>query len=420
MRQIALGVVVTGLIATSAFAQETASGRLVTNGALAGVTPVAVTATAATAAAPAFAAADQAPAAPAAPQAPAAPAAPAAAPAGNAFAAFLSNTEIFGTTDFYYAVSGNRPPAGSAIPLRIFDSAQNQFSLAMLELGLSKPVSKDDPVGYKFVLAYGPSADTVNFAEPKGNPALANVEQAYVSYYANVGTGLQLDFGKFVTALGNEVIESKDNWNYSRGILFGYAIPFYHVGARLSYSPNDKVSLGAQVLNGWNNEAENNTGKTFEGSVTYKPNGKTSLIENYIVGQEEAVAAGPYRNVSDTILSYTVNDKVSVAVNGDYGKEGDAKWYGVAAYLRDQITPVWAFAPRYEYYSDPDGFTTLLAQKMQEVTVTFEAKAKAGLITRFEYRHDMSNGEYFVASDGTPKKSQDTFEIGVVLGFSSK
>ena len=70
----------------------------------------------------------------------------------------------------------------------------------------------------------------MNFAEPKGAAALQNVEQAYVSYYAPVGKGLTIDFGKFVTPLGNEVIEAKDNWNYSRGILFGYAIPFYHVG----------------------------------------------------------------------------------------------------------------------------------------------------------------------------------------------
>ena len=28
------------------------------------------------------------------------------------------------------------------------------------------------------------------------------------------------------------MIEAKDNWNYSRSLLFALAIPFYHVGVR--------------------------------------------------------------------------------------------------------------------------------------------------------------------------------------------
>ena len=66
------------------------------------------------------------------------------------------------------------------------------------------------------------------------------------------------------------------------------------------------------------------------------------------------------------------------------------------------------------------GFTTLVGQKVQEFTLTLEAKHEAGLITRFEYRHDMSNQDYFVGHDGAGKKSQDTIDIGIVLGFSSK
>ena len=30
------------------------------------------------------------------------------------------------------------------------------------------------------------------------------------------------------------MIESKDNWNYSRSLLFAWAIPYYHFGLRSS------------------------------------------------------------------------------------------------------------------------------------------------------------------------------------------
>ena len=86
------------------------------------------------------------------------------------------------------------------------------------------------------------------------------MQQAYVSLLTGK---VQWDAGKFVTPMGAEVIESQDNWNYARSILFGYAIPFYHVGLRATYPVNHKVALGAQLVNGWNNASENNGDKTF-------------------------------------------------------------------------------------------------------------------------------------------------------------
>ena len=74
---------------------------------------------------------------------------------------------------------------------------------------------------------------------------------------------LQLDVGKFVTPIGAEVIESQDNWNYTRSILFGYAIPFYHVGrARDARRERQGSPLAGYLVNGWNNGSEINGDKT--------------------------------------------------------------------------------------------------------------------------------------------------------------
>ena len=88
--------------------------------------------------------------------------------------------------------------------------------------------------------------------------------------------------------MGEEVIESKDNWNYSRGILFTYAIPFYHFGLRAKYAFNDKFALNADLINGWNNIVENNTGKTGGVTLSLNPNKKFSLVQNYMIGPEMA------------------------------------------------------------------------------------------------------------------------------------
>jgi hypothetical protein len=392
MRLIAVGAFVTALAATPVWAQQP------------GASAPAVTGTMGTVALASSA------------DAPAQAAAPA-----DGFVNFFRGTELFGTVDGYWGYSGNLPKGagGAVIPFRVFDSAHNQLTLALVEVGLSKPATDKDRVGYRFDLDFGPVADTVNFAEP--NDSLRNVQQAYVEYLAPVGSGLTFDFGKFVTPLGAEVIEAKDNWNYSRGILFGYAIPFYHVGARVSYSPTDKVSLMGAVVNGWNNNSENNGAKSVIGSITLKPSGKGSIIENVIAGQEEpAGVSTDTRWVSDTVANYTATSMWSLMGNVDYGKEGASKWWGVAAYAKGQVTPMFAIVPRFEYYDDSDGFTTLIAQKYKEFTFTAEAKPSANFMTRLEYRHDMSDVEAFTGKDGSPKKSQDTVTVGFIIGFSSK
>ena len=55
------------------------------------------------------------------------------------------------------------------------------------------------------------------------------VEQAY-GEIALPGN-LTLDFGKFTTTAGAEVIEANKNWLYSRSFLFN-VIPFVHTGVR--------------------------------------------------------------------------------------------------------------------------------------------------------------------------------------------
>ncbi len=103
-----------------------------------------------------------------------------------------------------------------------------------------------------------------------------------------MGKGLQINVGKFVTPAGAEVIETKDNWNYSRGLLFSWAIPYFHFGVSGKYAFNSKFALTGYLMNGWNNSVDNNSGKTTGFSAAWTPNSKFGLIENYLVGPEQS------------------------------------------------------------------------------------------------------------------------------------
>jgi len=334
---------------------------------------------------------------------------------------FLQSIEVYGLVDGYYGWAFNE--VGPA--LRNFDVNHNNFSLNYVEFAIAKPVTEQSRAGFRADFGAGDTADLVNLFEPGGTNYLKYVQQAYVSYLVPAGKGLTVDFGKFVTPAGAEVIESKDNYNYSRGLLFALAIPYYHMGARFGYAASDKVSFTGYVVNGWNNVKDNNDAKTLIGSVTVKPTGKLTLIGNYIVGKEQAENAdGGTRNLIDVVASYAASDKLSVLGNFDYGHDkvtGDGvDWSGVAVGVKYQATPTWAFSPRYELFTDSDGFATGLDQTVQEVTLTGEYKAPAGLLARIEFRTDFSDEEYFTKDDGDFTKTQPTLTFSLVYSFSNK
>ena len=339
---------------------------------------------------------------------------------------FFKEVEVSGFIDGYYGYNFNKP-AGRVNALRNFDTRSNQFALNLAEVVIEKkPNPLNSRVGFRLDLDYGPATDLVHASEPGGSEVYKVIQQAYGSYLAPVGSGLQIDVGKFVTWNGAEVIETKDNWNYSRGLLFAWAIPYYHAGVRAKYSFNSKVSLMGAVVNGWNNVEENNSGKTFGLSLTWVPTPKLSIIQNFTTGPEQTNDRHHFRHLLDTVVTYNFNKQWAVMGNYDYAQDtlttgGKVRWQGVAAYLHYTPTDKLAFTPRYEWFGDYNGFGTGTAQRVKEVTMTGEYKVKPTLIMRLEYRRDWSDHLSFPKSDPLIlARSQSTVLAGLIWIFSTR
>jgi len=219
--------------------------------------------------------------------------------------------------------------------------------------------------------------------------------------------------------MGAEVIESQDNWNYTRSILFGYAIPFYHTGIRATLTASSKVTLTGYLVNGWNNTSEINGNKTVHLGAILKPSDKVTWYLNYM-GGKETVDSDETRSLFDTTLSLTLSPKFSVMGNFDYGKEGDVKWWGLATYAKLQANPNWALVGRYEYLDDTDGGFMFIGTKGQTFTLTSDHLIAGGLKARLEYRTDFADDAIFSKNDGSSKKSQTTLTVGLVYGFGGK
>jgi hypothetical protein len=347
------------------------------------------------------------------------------APAGNAVTSLLANTNVTGFVDTYYGYDFNQPH-NRTTNFRAFDGPNNQFGLNLIELTFDKaPDANGSRLGYHLALGYGNAINVINSASPSDVGFAQYLKEAYGSYLLPVGKGLQVDFGKFVTPFGEEVIESKDDFNYSRGLLFTYAIPFYHFGLRAKYAFNDKFSVMGHLVNGWNNIIGINTGKTGGIGFTWTPTKKVTITENYMVGPAMPNTNSHPRQLTETLLTISPTSKLSFVVDYNYGR-GDIPagfvdpvyWTGIAGYIHYAFNDSLAWTTRYEYYNDHDGFTTgtLPRTHMNEVTETIEKRIHKNLITRLEYRYDNSNHPVYMKGDSWVT-GQHTVAAGLIYVF---
>jgi hypothetical protein len=117
---------------------------------------------------------------------------------------------------------------------------------------------------------------------------------------------------------------------------------------------------------------------------------------------------------------------LSFMLNYDYGR-GDhvagllnpVSWQGLAGYVRYTVTDHNAFAARYEWYDDPEGFTTGVAQQLKEFTTTYERRIGSGFISKLEFRRDYSNQPTFVRGN-VPAAAQNTMAAGLVYAFDAR
>src|SRR5712664_3734637 len=326
--------------------------------------------------------------------------------------------DFSGLVDGYYSFNSN--------------DKTNQFSLNMAKLSLAH---SPDPVGFQIDMGFGRAFEIFN-RQPteKASDTFRFLEQAYLSIKPPKAKGLEVDFGKFVTSAGAEVIGTNENWNYSRSLLFSFAIPYYHFGVRTSIPIGKYFTGGVQIVNGWNNIGDNNSGKTIglTGTITTK---KFAWSNNYYGGPENNDTSKGWRHLYDTTVLFTPSTKFNGYINFDYGQNANffvvsgvatpgvppvSKWYGLAGALHLQVNSHWSFTPRFEWFKDKDGFATGVAQDLKECTFTGEYKMVEGLLARLEYRRDWTNQPFFDYGVLGSTKSQNTVTLGVLAYFGPK
>jgi hypothetical protein len=328
----------------------------------------------------------------------AAPASGAAAPSPKWFDELAVNA--FVSTSYQY--NTNRPDAGTS-SYRVFDFSHNAFNVDVAELVVQMAPTKSNDAGFRLDFVLGNSIPQVAKSQDQTNTQF-DLQQAFVSYIAPVGSGLRFDAGKYVTHLGYEVIDGYDGYddNYSRSILFGYAIPFTHTGVKASYAFSSKVGAMVGVVNGWDLVHDNNRSKSLAAQITLTPVSSLSVLLNWIGGPEIADDNHTKRNVFDVVAIFKPTSTLTLGVNGDYGIEdgtslvnsgSDAVWKGIAGYATFAVTDKFSVATRGETFHDDDGVRlgTGTRGTLSEGTLTTAYKFTPHVLLRGEVRFDKAN-----------------------------
>lgn len=344
----------------------------------------------------------------------------------------LEGITINGFVSFGYTYNFNTPN-NDLNRLRVFDEDVNTFNIDVAELVIQKPVVNPGDAGFRIDLAAGGAIPEKTASVGLNLNGVGEVnldlQQAYASYIAPIGSGWRWDFGKFITGMGQEVIEGYDGYNdhYSRSLGFNYAIPFTHTGVRSSYSFTDWLTVSGMAVNGWDQVEDVNNSKTLHGQVILKPLKSLTLVGNIISGPERALNNDQDRTVYEGIATWTPFEDWTFSGIYTAGEEesttitarNESEWDAYAAYVKYAWSEKLSFAFRAERFEDKDGTQLGVGQGVNVTAYTFTPTYKFtdNFLVRLEGRWDESNRNVFIEDNGTAVDNQTTVAANTIFTF---
>jgi hypothetical protein len=324
---------------------------------------------------------------------------------------------------YTYLTGAGTFTGASSTANRVFDTERNSFNVHAIDLTVATLPANG--FGGMVELTGGADAKVITAAGTTNDEF--DVTQAFVHYASGP---FMVIAGKYVTLAGAEVIRSPDNLNFTRSILFGYAIPYTHTGVRGTYSLGDTTKFMLGVNNGWDvakaSASAPSDGKTIEAGISLAPIKPLSISVAGYYGDALVGTYGAPRYLVDVVATYSFTDNLSVVLNADVGKQkdaagvgSDAKWSGIAAYVNWKFDDKWRVAGRVEQFNDKDGYRTGVAggQVWSEGTVTLAYMPTASTEIRLEGRYDKSDAKTFNMTDGTTKDNQSSVGVEAMFKF---
>ncbi len=301
--------------------------------------------------------------------------------------------------DSFYMADWNNPSvpnATSDVAHRAFDFT-NGFALAFAGANLNYQVKQ---VGVTLDLRFGEGANRL-IGNPD-NPVFSVLKQAYVTW--SPSSRLSIDAGQFDTIYGAEVADSWENANYTRGALYYLMQPFYHTGFRTNLSLSDSSSATLMVVNGTNNQVDNNQSPHIGAQYGFSPSDTFGVTAGYYTGAgssgfggADATSDKNWEHFFDRVANLKTGS-VRWIGNADYylsGDEGNPSYWGASLAAIAPIAGQWDLSGRMEYLSDPDLFICGAYKDLVTATGTLGFHPSDQIVIRLDSRVERADAAVF-------------------------
>lgn len=278
----------------------------------------------------------------------------------------------------------------------------------------------------------------------------AELQEAFVTYNVDIGNGLTLKGGKFVTIIGNEVIEPWANPTFSRSYMFTWGGPYTHTGGLATYAVTDMVAITAGGVIGWDNFYDNNSAPSAIGQIALTPSDTTQLNVSGIFGPEQTCRPNAgvlptlqgqgcdsnMRGLVDVVLNVNPVEDLNMSFNFGWASESEAsqlnpgrhaQWIGASGTIWYDFLDCFTVATRGEWFQDQqdvrlnatDANGNPVGATVWAVTGDLKAMLSEHVYLRTEYRYDGSPQAIFtsVNADGVPGAWRGQNTVAVELGY---
>jgi len=135
------------------------------------------------------------------------------------------------------------------------------------------------------------------------------VSEAWGGYHWDVGHGLNVDGGIFVSYIGLFSYYNFDNWTYQPSFVSSNT-PWFFNGLRIQYFPTSKLKIEPWIINGWQTYARPNGKPGLGGQILYRPTSYIDLVfNNYGLGEDDIGYPGRSRVHTDDSIQVKYYDQ---------------------------------------------------------------------------------------------------------------
>ncbi|MBL7999369.1 MAG: outer membrane beta-barrel protein, partial [Candidatus Kapabacteria bacterium] len=215
--------------------------------------------------------------------------------------------------DTYYASDNDRSASANRSMLNALAPNKNTAGVNLMQV-----TGTIDAPNYraKATLHYG-DLPRVSWLADGADPLTpaASLQEAYAG--VSFANGLWIDAGYFLTHIGGEVIQAKDNWLSTLAMVTQFE-PFFQAGLRVNYDAHPNLSLQGLLLNGYNRFTDNNNSKSIGYMITYRPDANLNFTLGGLSGNEQPNgAASANRLYHSLVMNATPSSDFLIRAQAD-------------------------------------------------------------------------------------------------------